>query len=30
MFTHLALINSLLHMVRSDATGSAVQSVAQH
>jgi GH15 family glucan-1,4-alpha-glucosidase len=30
MFTHLALINSLMHMVRSDAAGSAVQSVAQH
>jgi GH15 family glucan-1,4-alpha-glucosidase len=30
MFTHLALINSLLHLIRSDAAGSAVQSVAQH
>jgi GH15 family glucan-1,4-alpha-glucosidase len=30
MFTHLALVNALLHMVRSDAAGSAVQSVAQH
>jgi GH15 family glucan-1,4-alpha-glucosidase len=30
MFTHLALVNALMHMVRSDAAGSAVQSVAQH
>jgi GH15 family glucan-1,4-alpha-glucosidase len=30
MFTHLALINSLLHLIQSDAAGSAVQSVAQH
>ena len=30
MFTHLALVNSLLHLIRSDATGSAVRSVAQH
>jgi alpha,alpha-trehalase len=29
MFTHLALINSLLHLIRSDVTGSAVRSVAQ-
>ena len=28
MFTHLALINSLLHMIRSDSVGSAVQSYA--
>jgi hypothetical protein len=28
MFTHLALINSLLHIIRSDAVGSAVQSYA--
>jgi GH15 family glucan-1,4-alpha-glucosidase len=30
MFTHLALVNSLLHLIRSDAAGSYVQSVAQH
>jgi hypothetical protein len=30
MFTHLALINTLLHLIRSDAAGSAVQSMAQH
>jgi GH15 family glucan-1,4-alpha-glucosidase len=30
VFTHLALVNALMHMVRSDASGSAVQSVAQH
>jgi GH15 family glucan-1,4-alpha-glucosidase len=29
-FTHLALVNSLLHLIRSQAAGSAVQSVAQH
>ena len=30
MFTHLALVNSLLHLVRADTAGSAVQSMAQH
>jgi GH15 family glucan-1,4-alpha-glucosidase len=30
MFTHLALINSLMHLIRSDKAGSAVQSMAQY
>jgi GH15 family glucan-1,4-alpha-glucosidase len=29
-FTHLALVNALLHLIRSPAAGSMVQSVAQH